>query len=151
MRGTVKWFSAERGYGFITSEAGDDHYFSVRDVEEAAVPIRGESVEFDAQQGPKGPRALRVRWLSLVDGSVRTKRDDDRAECRHCGKRMVPRIITMQGMLRKSVCPFCGGTHQSFPHPTIIGFKLLAGAFIVISVLPLLLNAIASILRWLFD
>jgi len=32
MRGKVKWFSRERGYGFITDEQARDHYFSVQDV-----------------------------------------------------------------------------------------------------------------------
>lgn len=152
MRGTVKWFSAERGYGFITSKNGDDCYFSVQDVEGFTMPSGGESADFDEKQGPKGLRAVRVRLL-LPPESARTptKSRDDRAECRHCGKRMVPRIITMQGMLRKSVCPFCGGTHQLFPHPTVIAFKLMAIGFIVVSVVPLVLQAIASIIRWLFD
>ena len=32
MRGKVKWFSMERGYGFVTDEEARDHYFAVRDV-----------------------------------------------------------------------------------------------------------------------
>lgn len=39
---------------------------------------------------------------------------DDREQCGRCGKLMVPRIITCNGVLERSVCPFCGGTHRQF-------------------------------------
>ncbi|MGL6400073.1 cold shock domain-containing protein [Aeromonas veronii] len=38
MQGTVKWFSSEKGYGFITSEAGEDHYFNVQSINGASLP-----------------------------------------------------------------------------------------------------------------
>jgi len=61
--GTVKWFSSEKGYGFITPEEGPDvfvHFSAItgegyRNLEE------GQQVEFDLTQGPKGPQAANVR------------------------------------------------------------------------------------------
>jgi cold shock protein len=61
--GTVKWFSASRGYGFIKPESGEDVFVHVsaiqgdgdRSLEE------GQTVEFDITQGPKGPQAANVR------------------------------------------------------------------------------------------
>jgi CspA family cold shock protein len=64
--GTVKWFSAEKGYGFISQDGGQDvfvHYSAIegggyRNLEE------NETVEFEVTQGPKGLQATNVRRVS---------------------------------------------------------------------------------------
>jgi CspA family cold shock protein len=61
--GTVKWFNADKGYGFIQQADGNDvfvHFSAIqkpgyRSLEE------GEPVEFDVQTGPKGLQAANVR------------------------------------------------------------------------------------------
>jgi CspA family cold shock protein len=63
MRGTVKWFSDEKGFGFISREGGDDvfvHHSGIagegfRSLKE------GQEVEFEVTQGQKGPNATNVR------------------------------------------------------------------------------------------
>ena len=63
--GTVKWFDAKKGYGFISQENGEDvfvHYTAIteegfRSLEE------GQSVEFDVVEGEKGLQAENVRKL----------------------------------------------------------------------------------------
>jgi cold shock protein len=63
--GTVKWFNADKGYGFIKPESGEDvfvHFSAIqatgyRSLEE------GQVVEFDITQGQKGPQAANVRLL----------------------------------------------------------------------------------------
>lgn len=50
-------------------------------------------------------------------GRVSSMPSDDRVECAHCGRRMVPRLITAYGELKESVCPFCGGTFRDFRRP----------------------------------
>jgi cold shock protein len=39
---------------------------------------------------------------------------DDRVQCRTCGRRMVPRLITYQGYIQRTVCPFCTETYEDF-------------------------------------
>jgi CspA family cold shock protein len=63
VQGTVKWFNAEKGFGFIAQDGGPDvfcHYSAIvgngyRSLNEA------QRVEFDVTQGQKGPQAENVR------------------------------------------------------------------------------------------
>ena len=64
MKGTVKWFSQEKGYGFITAEGNQDYFFGVRDVIGAVLPATGSQVTFTPSTGPKGPKAIEITILS---------------------------------------------------------------------------------------
>ncbi|GAA4862674.1 cold-shock protein CspD [Paenibacillus vulneris] len=62
MKGTVKWFNAEKGYGFIQVEGGDDVFvhFSAIQGEGFKTLEEGQSVEFEITQGNRGPQAANV-------------------------------------------------------------------------------------------
>lgn len=127
MRGKVKWFSLDRGYGFITDEQSKDHYFSVRDVRGSDLPAACDQVQFLSQDTNRGPRASGVQ---LISRSTENRRVDDRVTCGYCGKKMVPRIISHQGQVERSVCPFCAGTYRSFPTPRWVW--LVLGIFAIL-------------------
>ena len=60
--GTVKWFNAEKGYGFISRDGGPDvfvHYSAIQS-EGFRKLVEGQKVEFTVEQGPKGPQAANV-------------------------------------------------------------------------------------------
>jgi CspA family cold shock protein len=64
--GTVKWFSDQKGYGFITPDEGDKDLF----VHQTAIAgngfrslAEGAKVSYDTEQGPKGPAAANVSVL----------------------------------------------------------------------------------------
>lgn len=62
-RGTVKWFSDEKGYGFIEPEGGgEDAFVHYSDIQgDGYKSLQEDSeVEFDLEQGDKGPRAVNV-------------------------------------------------------------------------------------------
>ncbi|HEX2274031.1 MAG TPA: cold-shock protein [Acidimicrobiales bacterium] len=61
--GIVKWFNADKGFGFISQSGGDDVFvhFSAIQTPGYRTLDEGEKVEFDVQQGPKGLQAANVR------------------------------------------------------------------------------------------
>jgi CspA family cold shock protein len=65
--GTVKWFNATKGYGFITpTNGGDDvfaHYSAI-EMEGYKTLKEGQQVEFEIQEGPKGPQASHIKALT---------------------------------------------------------------------------------------
>ena len=68
-KGTVKWFSDQKGYGFITPENGGKdvfvHYSALQ--QDGFKTLReGEQVEFDVTTGPKGEQAANVRRNSSI-------------------------------------------------------------------------------------
>jgi cold shock protein len=63
--GTVKWFNAEKGFGFIAPESGEDVFVQFSAIQSTGYRSldEGQTVEFDITQGQKGPQAANVRPL----------------------------------------------------------------------------------------
>ena len=63
--GTVKWFNAEKGYGFISQESGDDVFvhFSAIQGKGFKTLEEGQSVSFETEEGPRGKQASNVTKL----------------------------------------------------------------------------------------
>ena len=61
-KGTVKWFNAEKGFGYISVEGEDDVFvlFSAINADGYKTLEEGQEVEFDVVQGAKGPQAANV-------------------------------------------------------------------------------------------
>ena len=61
-KGTVKWFNNQKGYGFISDEAGNDvfvHYTGLN-MEGYKTLEEGQTVEYEVTEGAKGPQAINV-------------------------------------------------------------------------------------------
>ncbi|MEN1762202.1 MULTISPECIES: cold-shock protein [Anoxynatronum] len=62
-KGTVKWFNAEKGYGFISRENGEDVFvhFSAITMDGFKTLEEGQEVSFEIVDGEKGPQATNVQ------------------------------------------------------------------------------------------
>ena len=115
MDGVVKWFSEEKGYGFITDKYNKDYYFHVSDVKGASLPENGQDVYFDSETTQKGYRAKNI---TLAKNNAST---DNRLDfCKLCNKKIIPRMITYRGEPQKTVCPYCATTVKNFENNILI-------------------------------
>lgn len=62
MTGTVKWFNGDKGFGFITSDEGNDVFVHYSQIQKDGFKSleEGEKVQFDVVDGQKGPQAENV-------------------------------------------------------------------------------------------
>lgn len=65
MKGTVKWFNSQKGFGFISDETGNDVflYYTGLNMNGFKTIDEGQEVEFDVVEGSKGPQATNVTKL----------------------------------------------------------------------------------------
>jgi CspA family cold shock protein len=65
MTGKVKWFNSEKGYGFITTEEGNDIFAHFSQIQKDGFKTleEGESVSFEVVDGDKGPQATNIEVL----------------------------------------------------------------------------------------
>ncbi|SHH80744.1 cold-shock protein [Clostridium grantii] len=65
MTGTVKWFNSEKGFGFITTDEGNDVFAHFSQIQKDGYKTleEGEKVSFDVVSGPKGPQAENIATI----------------------------------------------------------------------------------------
>ena len=63
MEGVVKWFKSKKRYGFIESR-GKDYFVHIWDIGEKSQLEKGDKICFEAQQAPKGSKAVKVKKIS---------------------------------------------------------------------------------------
>ncbi len=70
MKGTVKWFNAEKGYGFITAEDGQEVFAHFSNIEGDGYKSleEGQAVEFEIEANDRGPQATNIELEKLTDG-----------------------------------------------------------------------------------
>jgi CspA family cold shock protein len=91
--GKVKWFDAEKGFGFLSQEDGPDVYVRTDALPEGTTALKpGTRVEFGIAQGRRGDQALQVRVLDAPVSVSRNQREAKRSASRKRPDEMVPII-----------------------------------------------------------
>jgi CspA family cold shock protein len=63
VKGTVQWFNARKGYGFIQDEDGNDTFVHQSAIPRGVFLNEGDQVEFEREESDRGPRAINVQKL----------------------------------------------------------------------------------------
>ncbi len=118
MRGTIKFYNSEKGFGFIfCEEAKEDVYFHINDWKNGSVPNGNDDVEFELSSSQNGKsKAINVTLIKSANDKKQENfsKNDDRVICPGCAKKIVPRIITYRGTPYESVCPYCAVVVRTF-------------------------------------
>ena len=61
MKGTVKFFNEMKGFGFITSEDGTEYFVHQSGLQDGVRLNDNDSVEFDTEEGDRGPKAVNLK------------------------------------------------------------------------------------------
>ena len=65
--GTVKWYDAERGFGFVSNPGGEDCFVGKQVLPKGVTELhKGQRIDFDFAAGRKGPQALRIKILETT-------------------------------------------------------------------------------------
>jgi CspA family cold shock protein len=65
IKGTVKWFNERKGFGFLSRDEGDDVFVHYSNIQSSGFKnlTEGQQVQFEVEDGPKGPTAVNVTPL----------------------------------------------------------------------------------------
>lgn len=104
--GRVKWYDAEKGFGFLSQEDGEDVY-----VRSSALPAgveglkAGQRVEFGVAAGRRGPQALSLKLIDPPPSLSRTRREAAAAEKKHSPDELHGMVEDMITLLESAVQP----------------------------------------------
>lgn len=102
--GRVKWYSAEKGFGFVSQEDGEDVYVGSSALPAGVEELKaGQKVEFGIAAGRRGPSALSVTVLEAPPSIQRTRREAERPEHKHTPDELHGMVSDMITLLEDTV------------------------------------------------
>ena len=104
--GKVKWYSAEKGFGFVSQEEGEDVYVGSSALPAGVQELKaGQKVEFGIAAGRRGPQALSLKVIEPPPSVVRARREASTPEHKHTPDELHGMVEDMITLLEGSVQP----------------------------------------------
>ncbi|OBG19149.1 cold-shock protein [Mycolicibacterium celeriflavum] len=104
--GRVKWYDAEKGFGFLSQEEGEDVYVRSSALPSGVETLKaGQRVEFGIAAGRRGPQALTLKVIDPPPSLSRTRREAAAAERKHSPDELHGMIEDMITLLESAVQP----------------------------------------------
>lgn len=104
--GRVKWYDAEKGFGFLSQEEGEDVYVRSSALPSGVETLKaGQRVEFGIAAGRRGPQALTLKVIDPPPSLTRTRREAAAAERKHSPDELHGMIEDMITLLESAVQP----------------------------------------------
>lgn len=104
--GKVKWYDAEKGFGFLSQEEGEDVYVRASALPEGVEGLKaGQKVEFGVASGRRGPQALSVKLIDPPPSITRTRREAAVVERKHSPDELHGMVEDMITLLEGVVQP----------------------------------------------
>ena len=104
--GKVKWYDADKGFGFLSQEDGEDVYVRSSALPEGVEDLKaGQRVEFGLASGRRGPQALSVKLIEAPPTLARTRRETTAPEHKHTPDELHGMVEDMITLLEGTVQP----------------------------------------------
>lgn len=104
--GKVKWYSAEKGFGFVSQEEGEDVYVGSSALPSGVAELKpGQKVEFGIAAGRRGPQALSLKVIEPPPSLAKTRREAERPEHKHTPDELHGMVEDMITLLEATVQP----------------------------------------------
>lgn len=141
MKGTIKFYNSNDGYGFIFSaDTNKDYYFNITEWKNETLPNAGQKVEFNDFESKKGLSAKDIKLLADCENKENTKSTDDRITCPSCGKKIIPRMQFSNGEPYATLCPFCATEIKKFEQNNSNSMLLFFLPFIILLIVAALIG-----------
>ena len=104
--GKVKWYSAEKGFGFVSQEEGEDVYVGSSALPAGVQELKaGQKVEFGIAAGRRGPQALSLKVIEPPPSVARARREASTPEHKHTPDELHGMVEDMITLLEGTVQP----------------------------------------------
>ena len=115
MKGMIKFYNKDKGFGFVVGENNKDYYFNHEVIPFGHMPNSGDMVEFEVSDKPTSSKHKEPTIAKMtMTGEQAKGAGNGKTQCQHCGSQCVPRLYFSHGEATHSVCPFCGKNIQVF-------------------------------------
>ena len=102
--GRVKWYDAEKGFGFLSQEEGEDVYVRSSSLPDGVTELKaGQKVEFGLASGRRGPQALSLKLIDPPPSLSRTRREASAPEHKHTPDELHGMVSDMITLLEDAV------------------------------------------------